>query len=263
MKTPFHLGAKLVRALAAEPAMPDLPLAQSGANQPDSELSSTPMSPQVLTETDPNLPLQLTHLRRPATLSWTDAAGPHEVVLTGTMVMGTADGVPLRVTDGRVSRLHAELTLDDAGLWVRDLGSTNGTYVEAVRVDRIRLEQPGRFKVGAVEVAVRFDAPAKVPLWPQDRLGALLGRSDAMRELFMQLTKVASSDASVLIQRDGHRQGAGRPGAPRSVATVAKALRGGGLRVAAREPARGRALRARTRRLHGRGGGANWLHRSR
>lgn len=157
------------------------------------------MSTGTHTETDPKLPLQLTRLRRPAAVEWSDSTGPHRLPLTGTMVMGTAEGVPLRVADARVSRLHAELMLDDGGVWVRDLGSTNGTWVKDVRVDRVRLEQDGKFTVGSLEVSVRFDAPARVALWPQDRLGSLLGRSDAMRELFMQLTKVAASDASVLI----------------------------------------------------------------
>ncbi|MDP1916777.1 MAG: sigma 54-interacting transcriptional regulator [Myxococcales bacterium] len=157
------------------------------------------MSTGAHTETDPKLPLQLTRLRRPAAVEWTDSTGPHRLPLTGTMVVGTAEGVPLRVVDARVSRLHAELTLDDGGIWVRDLGSTNGTWVDSVRVDRVRLEQDGRFRLGSLDVSVRFDSPTKIALWPQDRLGSLLGRSDAMRELFMQLTKVAASDASVLI----------------------------------------------------------------
>jgi transcriptional regulator with GAF, ATPase, and Fis domain len=152
------------------------------------------------TEIDQRLPLNLSRLRRTATLSWTDARGAHSAPITATMVLGTADGVALQVTDAKVSRLHAEVELDDGGLWIRDLGSRNGTWVDGLRVERVRFEQDGRFRVGGLTVAVSFEAqPAKVPLWPQDRLGALLGRSEAMRELFMQLAKVAASDASVLI----------------------------------------------------------------
>jgi transcriptional regulator with GAF, ATPase, and Fis domain len=158
------------------------------------------MATGVHTETDPKLPLHLTRLRRPAALEWSDATGPHRLAVTGTMVLGTADGAQVRVVDPKVSRLHAELSLDDGGLWVRDLGSTNGTWVDEVRVDRVRLERDGVFRVGSLEVAARFDAPARVTLWPQDRLGSMLGRSDVMRELFMQLTRVSGSDASVLIQ---------------------------------------------------------------
>lgn len=35
--------------------------------------------------------------------------------------------------DARVSRLHAMLRRDEHGLWITDLGSTNGTYVDGVR----------------------------------------------------------------------------------------------------------------------------------
>ncbi len=152
------------------------------------------------TELDHRLPLNLTRLRRGATLEWNDAKGPHAVALSGTMVLGTAESAALPVSDPKVSRLHAELELDDGGVWVRDLGSTNGTWIDGLRVDRVRFEENGRFRVGGLQLQVSFGAePSKVPLWPQDRLGALLGRSEAMRELFLQLAKVASSDASVLI----------------------------------------------------------------
>ena len=152
------------------------------------------------TELDQRLPLNLSRLRRGATVSWTDGRGPHSVAITGKMVVGAAEGAALEVSDPKVSRLHAELELDDGGLWVRDLGSTNGTWVDTLRVERVRFEEPGHFRVGGVTLTIAFAAePSKVPLWPQDRLGQLLGRSDAMRELFMQLAKVAASDASILI----------------------------------------------------------------
>jgi DNA-binding NtrC family response regulator len=154
----------------------------------------TPTSPN--TEIDRSLPLHLTRLRRGATLSWNGQS----LAITGALVLGTAEGVKVPLTDPLVSRLHAELELDDGGVWLRDLGSRNGTWVDGLRVERVRFEQPGRFRVGATELSVTFaEQPAKVPLWPEDRLGKLLGRSEPMRELFMQLTKVAGSDAAVLI----------------------------------------------------------------
>jgi pSer/pThr/pTyr-binding forkhead associated (FHA) protein len=41
-----------------------------------------------------------------------------------------------------VAREHARFTVDEEGLIVEDLRSTNGTYVNAERQDRARL-QPG------------------------------------------------------------------------------------------------------------------------
>jgi DNA-binding NtrC family response regulator len=121
--------------------------------------------------------------------------------ITGALVVGSAEGVKVLLSDPRVSRLHAELELDDGGVWLRDLGSSNGTWVEGLRVERVRFEQNGHFRVGATQLSITFsEQPAKVALWPEDRLGALLGRSEPMRELFMQLTRVAGSEAAVLIK---------------------------------------------------------------
>jgi len=153
------------------------------------------------TEFEQRLPLNLTRLRRAASLQWTDSRGPQKVALTGAKILGTADGVPIVVADPKVSRLHADLELDDRGVWLRDLGSRNGTWLESVRVERVRFEESGRFRVGNTLLELTFEAQStKVPLWPQDRLGSLLGRSEPMRELFMQLTRCASSDAPVLVQ---------------------------------------------------------------
>jgi DNA-binding NtrC family response regulator len=151
------------------------------------------------TDLDHEVPLQLTRVRRGAAVSWADGVGTHQVPLSGSMVLGSAEGVALAVSDARVSRLHAELTLDDGGVWLRDLGSRNGSWVGPLRVERVRFEADGEFRVGGVCVKVTFTQGTKVPLWPQDRLGGLLGRSDTMRELFMQISRVASSEAAVLI----------------------------------------------------------------
>ncbi|MBS1154015.1 MAG: Response regulator of zinc sigma-54-dependent two-component system [Myxococcaceae bacterium] len=152
------------------------------------------------TEFEQRLPLNLSRLRRSASLEWTDSRGPHKVPLAGAMVIGTAEGVPIVVADPKVSRLHAEVELDDRGVRLRDLGSRNGTWLEAVRAERVHFEEGGHFRVGGTELTITFESqPTKVPLWPQDRLGALLGGSEPMRELFMQLTKCANSEAAVLV----------------------------------------------------------------
>jgi transcriptional regulator with GAF, ATPase, and Fis domain len=154
----------------------------------------------VATEVEAKLPLALSRLRRQASVAWTDSKGARKVALKGVQVLGSADGVALSVSDPKVSRLHVELELDDAGVWVRDLGSRNGTWLEGVRVERVCFEQNGKFRAGATTVDITFESePLRVPLWPQDRLGALLGASDAMREVFMQLTACAHSEAAVLI----------------------------------------------------------------
>ncbi|GEM_PF-3608079 len=57
--------------------------------------------------------------------------------------LGRGEGVEIRLNDPRVSRLHAEFSLSPVGLEIRDLGSTNGTYVNGSRISEARLLADG------------------------------------------------------------------------------------------------------------------------
>jgi pSer/pThr/pTyr-binding forkhead associated (FHA) protein len=69
-------------------------------------------------------------------------AGLTYVLGEGETVAGRSDDVDIFLGDVTVSRHHAKFTVDADGLWVEDLRSTNGTYVNAERQDEARL-QPG------------------------------------------------------------------------------------------------------------------------
>src|ERR1044071_8895922 len=73
-----------------------------------------------------------------------DSAGASFAVGNGEHRVGRADGNHIRLPDGSVSSSHCEVTLDAAGnLLVRDLNSTNGTFIEGQRV-REALVLPGQ-----------------------------------------------------------------------------------------------------------------------
>ena len=69
-------------------------------------------------------------------------AGLTYVLGDGETVAGRSDNVDIFLGDVSVSRLHARFMVDDNGLSVEDLRSTNGTYVNAERHDKAYL-QPG------------------------------------------------------------------------------------------------------------------------
>jgi transcriptional regulator with GAF, ATPase, and Fis domain len=122
-------------------------------------------------------------------------------VVSGRAVLGAAPGVDVVIADPAISRLHAELELRDDGLWVRDLESRNGTWVDGVLVSGARVGDGGRIRVGATEIVVRYpDVATPVELHAGDRFGPLLGRSVVMRELFVRLARVAPTDSTVLVQ---------------------------------------------------------------
>jgi pSer/pThr/pTyr-binding forkhead associated (FHA) protein len=80
-------------------------------------------------------------------------------VLPGSIkTIGRAKRADFIVDAALVSRLHCRLTLNDAGLGVEDLGSTNGTWVNGRKIARAPLTAGDKLKVGRVEFEVRSAA---------------------------------------------------------------------------------------------------------
>ena len=114
--------------------------------------------------------------------------------------VGAQAGNDLIVSDRRVSGFHFEILLDDRGYRLRDLDSTNGTYVGGHRVRDIYLNPGSVIYIG--DHRIRFEpqeSSVKVELSEQNQFGGMVGRSVAMRALFAQLGRVAPTDASVLV----------------------------------------------------------------
>jgi pSer/pThr/pTyr-binding forkhead associated (FHA) protein len=78
-------------------------------------------------------------------------------------LLGRRPDCTLRIASSDVSRQHCELHLSDRGLRVKDLGSSNGTYVNGQRVSEAALKAGDRLMVGPVVFVVQIDGkPAKI-----------------------------------------------------------------------------------------------------
>ena len=133
-------------------------------------------------------------------LSWADAKGPHSVIVEGKILVGSASDVGVTVQDPAVSRLHAEIAVQEDGVWVRDLGSKNGTFVEGIRISGARVPPGAKVRVGSTDLVLESAADRqRVEIWPTDHFGRLVGGSIAMREMFATIGRVAPMNASVLI----------------------------------------------------------------
>ena len=155
----------------------------------------------VQTDIQPKSGLPTSVARRRRTLFWTDPAGSFAVPLEGRMIVGSSKESPVCLADRAVSRLHAELEVADDGVWLRDLGSTNGSFVEGVLCKHACVEEGARIRLGSTTLQWRFEqGDAQVALWPQEIFGELVARSEVMRELFMRLFQYARTDAPVLVQ---------------------------------------------------------------
>ena len=105
----------------------------------------------------------------------------------------------LVLTDTSVSGTHCEIVIGDKGVLLRDLGSTNGTTVNGLRVKEGWIEPGMILSCGKSDVEFLSADEVEIPLYGDDNFGALWGASPAMREVFAVLEKVAKTDMSVLI----------------------------------------------------------------
>ncbi len=105
----------------------------------------------------------------------------------------------LVLRDTSVSGTHLEIHVGEQGVLVRDLGSTNGTSINGVRVKEAWIEPGGIIKVGKTEIVLQSADEVQVPISERDHFGALYGASPAMREVFATLERVAPTDMGVLI----------------------------------------------------------------
>jgi len=125
--------------------------------------------------------------------------GPQELAFEPPVVVGSAKEAALRVDVATVSRVHAELSLRGDGLWVRDLASTNGTFVQGVRVREARLDDGAVLRLGGATIRVKYAKPEVEALWPDARFHGLVGADVAMRRLYQRLSLAAKSTATVLV----------------------------------------------------------------
>ncbi|MFO0724552.1 MAG: sigma 54-interacting transcriptional regulator [Myxococcota bacterium] len=125
-------------------------------------------------------------------------------------LVGAAPAAALVLTDDTVSRYHLEIDAFAEGLRVRDLDSTNGTFVGNTRIRDAFLEPSDVFRVGRTTVRVQSSEepaapeietdPAGIPLGGIERLGPAVAMSTMGRALFEDLRKVARSSSRVLFE---------------------------------------------------------------
>ena len=96
------------------------------------------------------------------------ARGRATIVLAGneTVAVSLRDGRPVVVGRGRpadvvladasLSRAHARLTWREGGVFIEDLGSTNGVVVDDERVHSADLREESRVRLGGVELWVHY-----------------------------------------------------------------------------------------------------------
>ncbi len=115
--------------------------------------------------------------------------------------IGSAPDNDLSIPDKTASRRHVELQLKEEGIFLRDLGSTNGTFFEGARIKEIFIPAGSSFRVGQTELqVVAADEQVALRAASANRLEGLIGCSQRMREIFELVSRVAPTEATVLIE---------------------------------------------------------------
>jgi DNA-binding NtrC family response regulator len=116
--------------------------------------------------------------------------------------IGNASDNDLALSDDTVSAHHAELAVDENGWRLRDAKSTNGTFVQGLRVIEAYLGPGAEIALGRTRLVFRSTAEenaTRLRLSKRTNFGALLGHSVAMRAAFAMLEQAAKTNVTVLV----------------------------------------------------------------
>jgi len=116
------------------------------------------------------------------------------------LLVGKGPACELRLEDPLVSRRHASIELGPHSLRLTDLESTNGTFVNGVRVVEALLRGGEVVTFGTTKVRVEVESGGTPLLDGPDRFGRLLGVSPEMRRLHGIFQRLAASDVPIIIE---------------------------------------------------------------
>jgi transcriptional regulator with PAS, ATPase and Fis domain len=127
-------------------------------------------------------------------------AGKEFVIDKGLLRIGSKKENDVVIEDNTVSRFHAQIEEKKGQYIIKDLNSTNGTFVDDLRVSEAFLNEGSIIRLG--NTGLRFTpVEEKIELTPskKDRFGDIVGKSSKMKEVFGILEKVSKTDATILI----------------------------------------------------------------
>jgi len=158
--------------------------------RPDTDSSISNALPPAITPEDDMLPAgQETRYRNsPPKALLRGVSGPYfgkVIGIPGRLVIGRGDDADLILDEPEMSRRHALIEVAADSIYLRDLGSANGTYVNGVQVrdallysgDQIAFDR-NRFLIEAPGMRTRPDGSAEVLRPPTPGLNAVPGAAE-------------------------------------------------------------------------------------
>jgi hypothetical protein len=86
--------------------------------------------------------------------------GEFPIVPERQIVVGRSSDLDMVLVEDMVSRKHARITMQSDQIWIEDLGSTNGTFVNGEKIKRAHLKEGDRVLIGtSILKVIAGDAP--------------------------------------------------------------------------------------------------------
>ncbi len=125
-----------------------------------------------------------------------------EFVIDGDVFqVGKAPENDLVISDETVSRVHFAIVRDAKGYLVRDMKSTNGTFLDGAEIKEAYIRAGSVIGAGASELKFTpFEERIEILPSEKEKLGDMVGRSAPVREIFGLIERIAPTDATVLIE---------------------------------------------------------------
>jgi DNA-binding NtrC family response regulator len=141
------------------------------------------------------------HLRK-CKLTLNSESGPREYSFDkGEITIGGMQDNDIVIRDDTVSRYHCKIVQEDNGYVVFDLRSTNGTFVNKVRVREAYLRPGCSLAVGQTQVKFQaVDEEVEIIPSDSDHCADLVGRHPKMREIYSIVEKIAPTSTTVVIE---------------------------------------------------------------
>ncbi|MCS6912763.1 MAG: sigma 54-interacting transcriptional regulator [Myxococcales bacterium] len=127
--------------------------------------------------------------------------GREFIIARDVIRVGKNEDNDLVLTEETVSRVHFEIVRDAKGYLLRDLHSTNGTFLDGAEIREAYLRPGSVITAGTVQLKFQpYEERIEILPSEKESFGPLLGRSLRMREIFGLLERIAPTEATVLIE---------------------------------------------------------------
>ena len=117
------------------------------------------------------------------------------------ITVGAMDDNDLVLRDDTVSRYHCKIVQEGESYVLLDLGSTNGTFINRVRIREAFLKPNCTIALGKTQIKfLPIDEQVKVMPSSRNRYGEVIGQDVKIREIFGVLEKISPTDTTVVIE---------------------------------------------------------------